>query len=532
MLVNRVAGSGVANGEVILTEIRQLPSCILNQLMSVLLAGELWCGRTRPESPKNNIRRPIRVKLSLMDLRIFFNLNRDIIYFGYGLVFFVLGLAIALQSRNYSRLDLARCLKWLAAFGFVHAFNEWGDLFIPIQENYASPETVLFLHRLHLLLLAVSFTLLFVFGLTLLKPTGSARWVYGIPAMLLVTWFGVVIFLLPELISDFHAWHKTADALARYFIGFPAGMLAAIGLRRHTLDRILPLQVPHIVKMLRFAGLMLAFYAVFGGLIPPPVQFLPGSLINTVNFERVFLVPVPVARSLIGLGLVVAIIRALEVFDVETARMIEKIEQQQILITERNRIARDIHDGAIQKVYTAGLLIQSARKQVRGQDSPLSNRLEKAELVLNDAIADLRHSLGELQRPVENVPFLVTLQGLVEDPRFRSLIDITLTTHLPADEDLSPYRSEHVLAVVNEALANVVRHAQAKRVNITVGKEDDRLRMTIEDDGTGIEKGAQPGYGMRNMRDRARMLGGEIEFSRSNGKGTLVSLDIPWKDKR
>jgi hypothetical protein len=51
-------------------------------------------------------------------LRTFFELNRDIIYFGYGLVFFVLGLAIALQSRSYSRLDLARSLLWLAAFGF------------------------------------------------------------------------------------------------------------------------------------------------------------------------------------------------------------------------------------------------------------------------------------------------------------------------------------------------------------------------------------------------------------------------------
>lgn len=467
-----------------------------------------------------------------MDLRIFFSLNRDIIYFGYGLVFFVLGLAIALQSRNYSRLDLARCLKWLAAFGFVHAFNEWGDLFIPIQENYASPETVLVLHRIHLLLLAVSFTFLITFGLSLLKPSGPARWVYMIPATVLVLWFGVVIFLLPELTPDFHTWHKTADALARYFIGFPGSIVAAYGLRKHTLVRILPLQVPHIVKMLRFAGVMLAFYAVFGGLIPPPVQFLPGSLINTVNFERVFLLPVPVARSLIGLGLVVAIIRALEVFDVETARMIEKIEQQQILITERNRIARDIHDGAIQKVYTAGLLIESARKQASSQNSPLSSRLEKAELVLNDAIADLRHSLGELQRPIENMPFGSSLQSLVEDPRFRSLIDITLTTHLPEGEDLSPYRSEHVLAVVNEALANVVRHAQATRVNITVSKEDERLRMRIEDDGTGIEKGAQPGYGMRNMRDRARILGGEIEINRGNGKGTSVSLDIPWKDMR
>jgi signal transduction histidine kinase len=465
-------------------------------------------------------------------LRTFFALNRDIIYFAYGLVFFVLGLAIALQSRNYSRLDLARCLKWLAAFGFVHAFNEWGDLFIPIQEDYANPETILLLHRIHLLLLAVSFAFLFEFGVTLLKPLGLRRWIHKVPAILLAAWFFVVYFPLPTLLPDFHTWHNTADALARYFIGFPGGILAAYGLRKHTLHRIVPLQVPHIVKMLRFAGMMLAFYAVFGGLIPPPVPFYPGNLINSVNFEQIFLAPVPVFRSLIGLGLVIAIIRALEVFDVETARMIEAIEQQQILITERSRIARDLHDGAIQKVYTAGLLIESARKQAGDQTNPLNNRLEKAELVLNDAIADLRHSLGELKSPQENDPFPLALRKLAEDTRFRSLVDISLVIDLPDGEDMAPVRAEHVLSVVNEALANIVRHAQASQVLITVSKQEDQFRLTIEDDGIGITESVQVGYGLRNMRDRARMLGGEIEFTPAKGKGTCVSLEIPWKDKR
>ena len=91
-------------------------------------------------------------------------LNRDVIYFGYGLVFFVLGLAIALQSRNYSRLDLARSLKWLSAFGFAHGFYEWGDLFIPIQTAYLNARTIETLHYFHLLLLAGSFAFLFEFG--------------------------------------------------------------------------------------------------------------------------------------------------------------------------------------------------------------------------------------------------------------------------------------------------------------------------------------------------------------------------------
>ena len=465
-------------------------------------------------------------------VRTIFTLNRDIIYFGYGLVFFVLGLAIALQSRNYSRLDLARSLKWLAAFGFVHAFNEWGDLFIPIQTGYASPVTIDLLHRVHLLLLAISFAFLFEFGITLLKPLGLSRWMYGIPTVLLAIWFFVVYFPLPVLIPDFNTWHNTSDALARYFLGFPGAMLSAYALRKHTMERIAPLNVPHIVKVLRFAGVMLAFYAIFGGLIPPPIPFFPGNILNTVNFEAALAAPPPVFRSLIGLGLAVAVIRALEVFDVETDRMIEAIEQQQILATERNRIARDLHDGAIQKVYTAGLLIESAHKQVIDRNDVLSSRLLKAEVVLNDAIADLRYSLGELKSTPAVEPFPSALRKLAEDPRYRSLVDVSLKLELPVNETLTPVRADHVLAVIHEAISNSVRHARASEVKISAQKQGNRLLIEILDDGTGLPKQVEAGFGLRNMRDRARLLGGELEVSSLNGKGTAVRLEIPWKDER
>src|SRR5512138_1202446 len=126
----------------------------------------------------------------------FFRLNQEIIFFAYGLVFFVLGLAIALQSRHSSRLDLARSLNWLAAFGFTHALNEWGDLFIPIQARYLQPELIHVLYVGQLLILAVSFALLFEFGVALLEPLGDARWLHSVPAVLLAVWIFVVYFPL------------------------------------------------------------------------------------------------------------------------------------------------------------------------------------------------------------------------------------------------------------------------------------------------------------------------------------------------
>lgn len=465
-------------------------------------------------------------------IRSIFEVNRDIIFFGYGLVFFVLGLAIALQSRNYSRLDLARGLKWLAAFGFTHGFYEWGDLFIPIQANYLSPTSIEILHYLHLLLLACSFAFLFEFGVNLLRPLQRARWLHGFSGGLLAIWFFVVFFPLAGWLNDFDTWHNTANALARYFIGFPGSLLAAYGLRQHTVQRIAPLNVPHIYKMLQFAGVMLFLYAILGGLLPPEIRFFPGNFLNAQTFEQIFAAPPAVFRSLVGLGLAVAIIRALEVFNVETDRMIESMEQQQILNSERDRLARELHDGAIQKVYTAGLLVESAHKLTEPSDSILMNRLAKAETVLNDAISDLRRNLSELYAKPSEEPFEQALQNLADDPRFRSLVDVYLEVDLPDSESLAPIRADHVLAIINESLSNVIRHSRANWVKISVKKLDGRLHLLIKDDGVGISAEVEAGYGLRNMRDRARLLGGYLDISSDDGRGSTVSLDIPWKDER
>lgn len=467
-------------------------------------------------------------------VREFFTLNHDLFLFAYGLVFFILGLAIALQSRRYSRLELARSLSWLAAFGLTHGLQEWGDLFIPIQKNYMSQAGIVALTILQLMLLGGSFACLLEFGVALLRPAGRGRWLHGLSAGVFMAWLFVIFFILLPLQPDLTTWHHMANALARYFIGFPGGLLAAFGLRRQALERIAPLNVPHIVNTLRMGGLALAFYALLAGLIPPAVPFWPGNLLNTTTFEQTFSVPPLVFRSLIGLVLAIAIIRALEVFEVETARLIEAMEQQQILAAERDRLGRDLHDGAIQTVYTAGLLVESARHLVP-DDSPAAPRLEKALIVLNDAIGDLRRNLGELRAtPSGPAAQLLgpALQQLAADPSFSSLLDIKLALDLPADESPSAVRTDHVLAIVREALANAVRHARASRVSIAAGRADGRLLVSIKDNGIGLPPGGPAGYGLRNMRDRARLLDGTLEIAGAPGKGVAVELNVPWADER
>lgn len=465
----------------------------------------------------------------MITLAEFFLLNRSIIYFVYGLVFFILGFAIILQIRQSSRLDFTRSLRWLAAFGITHAFHEWGDLFIPIQAEYLSAEIIRAFYILHLVLLALSYAFLCEFGLALLntgKRGGGFHWLI---ALLFFGWVILLFRSIPPAISDERVWRFPANAMARYFIGFPGGLLAAYGLRHYTLRRIKPLNVPNIVLNLRVAGIALAIYALLGGLIPPPVNFFPGNILNRETFTDVVGIPPLVFRSLTGLVVAVGLIRALEVFDVVTERRIEELEQHQIVTAERERLARNLHDGAIQKVYSAGLLVESASR-LADEDSEMSARLEKSLAVLNDAIADLRRNLSELHggSSTSTESLHTLLSEIANDPHYASMVSIALHSETPITRRLSPIRAGHVIAIVNEAMANIVRHAQAKQVKLETRDLGNQLQLEIKDDGVGMPAEPRPGYGLRNMRDRSRLLNGDLRFS--DDKGTTVTLTIPWVD--
>ena len=464
----------------------------------------------------------------MITLTEFFQLNREILLFVYGLVFFLLGFAVILQTRQSSRLDLARNLRWLAAFGITHGLYEWGDLFIPIQGEYLGEKTMQALYFIHKILLAVSFICLFEFGIEVLPSSKRVRGFHWQSVMIFAVWALTAFVIFPGNPNDLE-WRRVANALARYLIGFPGGMLAAYGLRAHTMQRIKPLNVPKIVQMFQIAGVSLGIYAVVGGLVVPPVKFFPGNFLNTDIFTELFGMPPLALRSLVGMVIAFTVIRALEVFSLETDRRIEHLEQQQIVNAEQERLARDLHDGAIQKVYTAGLLVESAVRLAE-PESELDKRLKRAVVALRDSILDLRRNLSELhshtQAALDPLPEL--LQRIAANPSYNTMVHISVDVDLPEGKHISDRRAGHLLAIVNEAMANTVRHAQARNVSIETRDLGEFLQIQIQDDGVGLSADAKNGYGLRNMRDRARLLNSKLDFE--NNKGLVITLEIPWKD--
>lgn len=461
-------------------------------------------------------------------LRNFFDLNNELVLFVYGQVFFVLGLAIALQSRRHSRLELARTLRWLSVFGITHGFYEWGLLLIPIQATYVSLPLLLFLQSIHVILLGISFWALFQFGAALLHE----RWpdLFWIPPAITTVW--LLWFLIGSLLTSAPSgvWQQQLSVWARYLLGFPGALLSAVGLRYQAKVHIKPLNLTHIYLTLRVAGLALIAYAFLAGLVVPYGDFFPANWLNQSLLVRWIGVPVPVFRSLTGLVMAVTIIRAMEVFNLEIDRLIEQMELEQGLAAERERIGRELHDGAMQRVYTAGLIIESARRKVT-DDDVVGKRLDRAMTALNEAIAAMRAYMGDLRTEPSVLSLVEGLRQQVADPRLTTLMDVTLELDLPETAVFNPAQTTHVLAIVGEALANAARHAHAHRVKVQATRQNGQFVMHIKDDGQGFifpPKGS--GYGLRNMRDRARLLGGELHINSEPGRGTQITLIAPWEE--
>ena len=448
--------------------------------------------------------------------------NRPLILFVYGQVFFVMGIAILLQSRRYSRLELARSLPWLAAFGITHGLYEWAGLFIPIQAAFLPDPIVQGLHAAESILLALSFACLMRFGVELLRPFPARwRWLPFGPTIVFILWLIGPFWIGLQLATDLTVWHAIVDALARYFIGFPGALLAAYGLRWHAQRHIAPLNSPHIYRTLRIAGLALGIYAVLSGLIVRPAPFFPANTLNSDWLATLIVVPVTVLRSITAIIFVLAMIRALEVFELETDQLIEQMEEAQAAAIERERIGRDLHDGAIQRVYAAGLLAESLRKKADGAQADGLDRLMQT---LNEAIADLRHYLSDL-RTDHAADLSAVLHVVVQEAQRASSAQIHCSIDpLPT---LPPDRLTHVASFAREAISNAVRHSQAHVIDLSAHSRNNHLMLIVHDDGRGFKLDVPRGYGLRNMRDRARLLGGEVTFDSTPGKGTTITLSVP-----
>lgn len=457
--------------------------------------------------------------------------NRVIVLAVYGQVFFVMGLAVALQSWRHSRLSIAGSLKWLAAFGILHGLHEWGHIFIPLQAEYMPLPAIELLVVVQAALLAMSYACLFQFGVELLRPLPDRwRFVALLPGATFAIWVLIAVSPATEVAQDVHGWHRITSIWARYLMCVPGSLLAALGLWRSTRDIDEQLASPGISRPLRIGAYALAGYAFFSGMIVPAAGFFPASWLNDrLLYERLIL-PVEVYRGLMGAILAIVIIRGMEVFNVELDRLISDMEQENVLVRERERFGRDLHDHTLQKIYAAGLVLRSA-EQTKEPEQARSRLLSQGLSLLDEAVADIRQYIGDLDSPIARCSLVSGLQDLASDNRYRSLVAIEVEHNLPDDCGLDTNEVTHLLAIAHEALSNAARHADASRVIVSAHSEPAELILQIADDGRGMPEDIVTGYGLRNMRDRAELIGADIDIADREAGGTVVIVALERRDE-
>ncbi len=191
-----------------------------------------------------------------------------------------------------------------------------------------------------------------------------------------------------------------------------------------------------------------------------------------------------------------------------------------------SELLADLHDGALQQVYAAGLYAQSL---IRLADESQKQGLECLVWSINQAIDHLRLFLRQIQPDPSPVELEAALQPVINEAR--NTIPIETFWENPSPPDLQAEQISHMVAFTREALSNALRHSQTSRIEIRTDCTEARLRLSVRDFGSGLPKVVEPGYGLRNMRDRARLLGAELIFDSQAGKGTLVTLLLPMEKK-
>lgn len=195
--------------------------------------------------------------------------------------------------------------------------------------------------------------------------------------------------------------------------------------------------------------------------------------------------------------------------------------------TERKRIARDLHDGVLQDLsYTAAamgvMMLEAQGTKLEGQLQGIIDAVRRAAQGLRDAVHDLRIE-EELDRP-----FPELVESLVR--RNRSLgrgyeINLEVEPDFPA-HPLGETGTQ-LWRVLQEALTNVRRHSQARRVTVVLKTEGEDMIAEVSDDGQGFGPETVPGVGQGSMRERAAAVGGELEIESEPGRGTRMRLRAP-----
>jgi signal transduction histidine kinase len=216
---------------------------------------------------------------------------------------------------------------------------------------------------------------------------------------------------------------------------------------------------------------------------------------------------------------------------IDNARLHARV-QELALVDDRARIARDLHDTVIQRLFATGLSLQGAAALIRNDPVTAGARVEAAVDDLDTTVKQIRSAIFALEprSPASAVTSGIRSRvlGLVSEVAPLLEAEPTVVFEGPVDTATPDHLAGDLLATLREALSNVARHAHADRVEVRVNVTDGQVTLCVADNGVGPPAPEAPrGRGLDNMASRARRLGGSFDLVSAQPRGTSLTWRVP-----
>jgi len=485
------------------------------------------------------------------------NLNADIVlvFFIYGLAFFSMGLAMALESRRSPLLAEARVLAPLSVFGFIHGGHEWLEMMIEIM-GWIGVGIPAYMPWIRIGVLIASFTSLIVFALQVMGPQEgrlTLKNLYLGMALLLV------YILLVVITSRAHPgvparWVSYADVFSRYTLAVPGALLAGLAMN-HQARQASENQRTKLARSFRLAAWGFTLYSMTQ-IFVSPVDLSPAKYLNTDAFSSLTGMPIQVVRAALAITITYALIKASQVVEEERQDQLVAAQQDRLKALEqlqrdlverekmrtdllrhtvqaqeeeRARIARELHDETAQFLTALSLNLAALKNSV--PDDPKVSDLIKQLQVLSRHMAKGIHRMVHDLRPaqLDDLGLAAALEYLVDEER-RLGLDIDLEIE-GASQRLDPLVETVLFRVAQEALTNVARHAHCDRADVHLSFDSGQARLRVIDKGVGFdprdESSSQHGWGLAGMHERVESIGGELYVTSAPEAGTTVEVAVP-----
>jgi signal transduction histidine kinase len=474
------------------------------------------------------------------------------VYLIYGLGFFVLGIAVALEIGRVSESRFSQAMPYLAAFGLLHGTHEWVEMFELVgvaAYDFVQPPWWGFSR---LVLLSLSFAALVAFGVHMLytSPTRPAAGRWATLGML-------TLYAAGALAMGVHyqgkEWVMAADAWTRYSLGVPGALLTAAALRSQW-QTLRQAELTPFAGNFLWAAVVFALYGAGTQIFVPPSELSVARVINSESFLGWTGIPIQAVRSVLAALMALFMIRGLRAFEVERQRRLAAAEEQtkeaiarrdalrgELLrrtVTaqeeERARLARELHDDTLQVLtgLSAGL---------KGTEEMLTSDPDRARAQLAHLSSMSGHAIGELRRLIVDLrPTVLDDMGLVPAARWYAqataertglaikVVNRGIDCRLPDAVETILFRT------VQEGLNNVARHARATQVTVRFRCDKVTTWLEIEDNGVGFDPAAglklhatRRGWGLLGIQERVALAGGEFEIESAPEQGTVLRVTLP-----